>query len=101
MHGHGLQGLFEVVVSGDDVRRSKPEPEGYQLAMARLGVAPEACVAIEDTEIGLRAAASAGVRTLAIPHALSAHQDLSRAHSRFDDMTQAADWVLAELAAST
>lgn len=96
LEGHGLEEMFDVVVSGDDVRRSKPSPEGYQLAMARLGLPPEVCVAVEDTETGVRAAADAGVCTVAIPHALSAHQDLSRAHQRFDDLAQAADWLLTQ-----
>ena len=96
LQGHGLEEMFDTVVSSDDVRRSKPAPEGYQLAMARLGLSPEVCVAVEDTETGLRAAADAGVRTMAIPHALSAHQDLSRANQRFDDLAQAADWLLAQ-----
>lgn len=94
LQGHGLEGWFDTVVSGDDVQRSKPAPEGYQLALARLGLPPEACVAVEDTETGLRAAAEAGLRALAVPHALSTHQDLSRAHRRFDDLAQVADWLL-------
>jgi len=94
LQGHGLQDMFDTVVSSDDVRHSKPAPEGYQLALKRLGLPPEACVAVEDTETGLRAATEAGLRALAVPHALSAHQDLSRAYRRFDDLAQVADWLL-------
>ncbi|RYF80435.1 MAG: HAD family phosphatase [Comamonadaceae bacterium] len=94
LQGHGLQGFFDTVVSGDDVVRSKPAPEAYQLAMTRLGLPPEACVAVEDTETGVSAAVDAGLRVLAVPHALSAHQDLSRATERFDDLTQATNWLL-------
>lgn len=94
LEGHGLEGMFETVVSGDDVRHSKPAPEGYALALARLGLPPEACVAVEDTETGLRAAIGAGLRALAVPHALSAGQDLSGAHRHFDNLTQVADWLL-------
>lgn len=97
LQGHGLEGVFDTVVSGDDVQQSKPAPEGYQLALQRLGLPPHACVAVEDTETGLRAAASAGLRALAVPHALSAHQDLSRAHRHFDDLAQVADWLLPQV----
>ena len=62
--------------------------------MARLNISPEVCVALEDTETGVRAASEAGLPVLAIPHALSAHQDLSRATRRFDDLAQAANWLL-------
>lgn len=94
LQGHGLDGIFETVVSADDVARSKPAPDSYQLALHRLGLPAQACVAIEDTETGLRAANAAGLRTLAIPHALSAQQDLTQAHRRFADLGQATDWLL-------
>ena len=99
LRGHGLEGLFDTVVSGDDVARSKPAPDCYRLALERLGLPAEACVALEDTAAGLHAATEAGLRALAIPHALSAHQDLGRAHLRVADLGEAADWVLARSAA--
>ncbi len=55
-----------VLVSSDDVRRGKPDPEGYLLAAKRLGVAPERCLAVEDTPAGLEAARMAGMRALGI-----------------------------------
>ncbi len=55
-----------VLVSSDDVRRGKPDPEGYLLAAERLGVAPERCLVIEDTPAGLEAARAAGMRALGI-----------------------------------
>jgi sugar-phosphatase len=55
-----------VLVSSDDVRHGKPDPEGYLIAAKRLGVAPERCLVIEDTPAGLEAARRAGMDTLGI-----------------------------------
>jgi len=61
--------FFLHTVSGDDVTRSKPEPEPYLLAAELLGVRPEGCVVIEDSPIGTAAGAAAGCRVLAVPQA--------------------------------
>ncbi len=57
---------FQVVVSGDEVERGKPDPEAYLLAASRLGVDIERCVAIEDSRSGVRSAAASGAKTLAV-----------------------------------
>jgi HAD superfamily hydrolase (TIGR01509 family) len=61
-------GAFRAVVTGDAVRHGKPHPEPYLTAARRLGVAPERCVAIEDSQVGLASAEAAGTRALAVPH---------------------------------
>lgn len=50
-----------VLVTADDIRRGKPDPEGYLQALARLGVAAERAVVFEDTPTGITAALAAGV----------------------------------------
>lgn len=57
-----LAGLFDLVVTGDDVARAKPDPEAYALAGSRLGCAPRESLAFEDSEIGLAAARAYGAR---------------------------------------
>jgi HAD superfamily hydrolase (TIGR01509 family) len=64
----GLAGYFEVTVSSEEVARGKPSPDVYLEAAARLGVDPAACVAIEDSANGIRAAHAAGMRVIAIPN---------------------------------
>ncbi len=54
-----------VFVSADDLDRGKPDPAGYLLGAARLGVAPEDCLVIEDAEAGLEAARRAGMPAIA------------------------------------
>lgn len=63
----GLLGHFDTVVTRDDVVHPKPHPEPYLTAAARLGVAPEACLAVEDSHSGVRAAHAAGMQTIMVP----------------------------------
>ncbi|NEK87260.1 HAD family phosphatase [Blastococcus saxobsidens] len=65
---HGLRELFDVVVWGDDVARSKPDPEGYRKALAGLGVDAADGLAFEDSETGRQAALAAGLSVLEVPH---------------------------------
>ena len=53
---------FDVIAAGDEVPRKKPAPDIYTLALAKLALPAHACIAIEDTENGLRSAAAAGLR---------------------------------------
>jgi HAD superfamily hydrolase (TIGR01509 family) len=64
----GLLGQFDVVAAGDEVEHHKPDPAVYQLALDRLGTAPERSVAVEDTPHGVRAAQAAGLACIAIPN---------------------------------
>lgn len=63
-----IRELFEFVLAREDYGQSKPNPEPYMAALQRLGMAPEKCVAIEDTERGLTAARAAGLRCVVVPH---------------------------------
>jgi beta-phosphoglucomutase len=69
----GIDGLFDVVVTAEDVAASKPDPASYALALARLrahfpgrAVTPENTLAIEDTPAGIASASGAGLKTLAV-----------------------------------
>jgi HAD superfamily hydrolase (TIGR01509 family) len=64
----GIAGLFDVTVSSEEVERGKPAPDVYFEAARRLGIPPERCVAIEDSANGIRSAAAAGMRVVAIPN---------------------------------
>jgi sugar-phosphatase len=64
----------DVLISSDDVRLGKPDPEGYLLAAKRLGVAPEHCLVIEDTPAGLEAARRAGMDVLGITTTFPANE---------------------------
>ncbi len=67
IEGTGLKlEWFDVVITGDDVTRKKPDPQIYQLAGERLGLPPERCVVVEDAPVGVTAAKSAGMWCLAV-----------------------------------
>ncbi|SHN42606.1 HAD family hydrolase [Cryptosporangium aurantiacum] len=57
----GLDGLFDAIVTREDVRAGKPEPDIFLLAAERVGVPPERCLVYEDSDEGLLAAARAGM----------------------------------------
>ena len=60
---------FRVTVSGDDVERSKPNPDPYLTAARQLNVDPARCVVLEDSPTGTAAGHAAGCRVIAVPHA--------------------------------
>jgi HAD superfamily hydrolase (TIGR01509 family) len=64
----GVRELFAVTVSSEEVAAGKPAPDVYLEAARRLGVDPQACVAIEDSHNGIRSAKAAGMRVIAIPN---------------------------------
>jgi HAD superfamily hydrolase (TIGR01509 family) len=63
----GLRRYFRVAMSTEQVPRGKPAPDIYLAVTARLGCSPSDCAAIEDSSNGLRSAAAAGLRVIAIP----------------------------------
>ena len=78
----GLDGAFETVVSGDEVARGKPAPDGYLMAARRLAVQPERCFVVEDTRNGVLAAKAAGMTVAAVPGPATTHEDFSPCRSR-------------------
>lgn len=63
----GLAGAFETLVCAGDYVRSKPHPEPFLVAAARLRVAPESCLVFEDTQFGIDAAVAAGMGWVRVP----------------------------------
>lgn len=82
---------FHAIVSGDDVRRGKPDPQVFLLACERLALAPHRCIVIEDAPAGIVAAKRAGARAVAV---LPYH-----GHDAFDDPDLTAN-ALCDLAPS-
>ena len=82
----GIESYFDPVVAADDVTYSKPDPETYRLAVhyldkskPQLQIRPHDCLAIEDTDAGVRSAQAAGLRTLGVATTGPAEK-LRRAH---------------------
>jgi beta-phosphoglucomutase-like phosphatase (HAD superfamily) len=62
----GLTEFVSTLVTAEDVANGKPHPEGYERALAELGVRPDEAVAFEDTEAGVASASEAGLRCVAV-----------------------------------
>lgn len=73
----GIDHFFLHVVTSTDVTHAKPAPDLYLLAAKRLDIPPGECIALEDSEFGVRAAAAAGLRVIQVPDLVPA-SELSR-----------------------
>lgn len=67
VHALGLEDVFGVRVSTEEVASGKPAPDGFLRAAELLGVAAGRCVAVEDSTNGIRSALNAGMRVVAVP----------------------------------
>lgn len=70
---------FKVVVSGDEVKKGKPNPEIYLLAAKRLDLSPQDCLVLEDSLAGVKSAKRAGMKCIAVPNKYTKGIDFSRA----------------------
>lgn len=77
--GPELSAEISVIASGEEVQHKKPAPDVYQLALQRLNVQPAECVALEDSEMGLEAAAAATVHTVVTINSDTLEQDFAEA----------------------
>ena len=62
----GLTGFFDAVIDGNDITKSKPDPEVFLIAAERLGVPPEKCLVVEDADAGVEAALAGGMTVLGV-----------------------------------
>ena len=95
----GLRPAFAAAVSSEEVTRGKPAPDVYLEATARLGVAPSACAAVEDSSNGLRSAAAAGLAVIAVPRPEypPAAEALDQARLVLDSLTELTTGTIAAL----
>ncbi len=76
-----LLGLFDVTVTGDEVRHGKPHPEPYNIAIKKLGITPRDAVVIENAPFGIQSAKRAKLTCLALQTSLSKRYLLGADHS--------------------
>ena len=90
-----LRSFFETIVSADQVKKGKPDPEGFLLALQRLNakrqnpISTGQCIVIEDSHWGLAAAAAAGMHTIAVTNSYDAEQlqTAEKIVTRLDELT--------------
>lgn len=78
---------FDVIVSCDDITKSKPDPEGYMTAAKKLGIEAKDCLVFEDARTGILAAKSAGMKVVGVVN--RGGQDLSSADFVIDNLAAA------------
>lgn len=79
---------FEHIITADDCERLKPDPEPYLKALELFGIAPDAAVAVEDSERGLRAALAAGLCCLVVKSRFMREARFQGAEAVLDSITQ-------------
>lgn len=89
----GLRRHFESTLSVQDVERGKPAPDLFLRTAERLGVAPEACVVIEDSVPGVTAARAAGMRVIAVTNTTPAER-LAAADAVASNYAAVREWLL-------
>ncbi|MFZ9089189.1 MAG: HAD family hydrolase [Planctomycetaceae bacterium] len=77
---------FQFVLTAENVQQGKPHPEIYLLAAERLGIAAAEMLVLEDSETGVRAAASAGAQVVAVPNRHTEYGDFSEAILRVESL---------------
>lgn len=96
LDGSGFDDAFEVIVSADDVKMGKPDPEGFLKALSGLNsnsenrIRANECVVVEDSHWGLEAAGAAGMRRVAVTNTYDADQLLpyaERVVDRLDELS--------------
>ncbi|MGV6840294.1 MAG: HAD family hydrolase [Planktomarina sp.] len=78
--------IFDVIAAGDEVSNKKPAPDVFELALERLGLPADVCIAFEDSVNGLKSSKAAKLPVIITPSAYTAHEDFT-----------GADWVIATL----
>lgn len=94
LHHAGLRDHFVGIVGGDDVANGKPHPEPYRAAAAKLGLAPQTCLALEDSHNGVISAHAAGVPVIMVPDLLPATPAMqARALAVAPDLATVGTWL--------
>ena len=91
----GVLKYFEFVITADDCPRTKPCPDPYLRALERSGRPAAACLAIEDSQRGLDAATTAGIRCLIIPSRLTSPQKFEGALAVLPSVVELPDFLRA------
>lgn len=103
--GPDAERMFACIACAEDAPRKKPDPQVYQFVVDALGLAPEACVAVEDSTNGVRAARAAGLPVLVYRNDYTGDQDFPGAFAVVDtlddfDLGQLSTLATADLAAT-
>ncbi|MCI9462843.1 MAG: HAD family phosphatase [Lachnospiraceae bacterium] len=89
----GLYDYFQIVMGGDQLKRSKPEPDIYLMTCEKMGVQPRNAYAVEDSHNGIRSAYRAGMMPVMVPDLLPATEEMKEMSiAVFDDLLEVRDY---------
>jgi beta-phosphoglucomutase len=80
----GLAETFDAVSDGNQIKRSKPDPEVFLLAAVKMKISPDQCLVVEDADAGVEAAINAGMKCLAVGSAFAN----PKAHLRANNLNE-------------
>lgn len=87
---------FRVIVGGDMIEHSKPEPEIYLLACEKLGADPKKSAAVEDSRNGIISASRAGMMPFLVPDIIEPDEEMKQlAHKQFKDLLEVKEYLQA------
>jgi len=92
-----LEPYFQSIVSGEDVERGKPSPDIFLEVAQQLGISPEQCIVIEDSNNGVRAAKDAGMMCVGFKNPNSGNQNLSQADMLIDSIGELTPQIIDSL----
>lgn len=85
----GLKKYFSHIITANDVKKGKPDPEVFLLAADKAGISPEKAAVFEDSFNGIRAAHSAGMYPIIIPDKIQPNEEIKKIlHKKFNDLTE-------------
>ena len=90
----GIREYFSVIVTGNMVEHSKPQPDIYLLACEKLGVKPDEAYAIEDSPNGIRAAHRAGMKPIMVPDMIKPDEEMKElSYQIFENLIEVKDFL--------
>lgn len=92
--GADSERIFEVIGCGDIVPHKKPAPDIYFWVLEKMKLPAAECIALEDSENGLRASLAAGIRTFVVPNHYTRNQDFAGAAAVLDDLNDLPEELL-------
>lgn len=75
---NNVRKYIDVIASGEEVANGKPAPDVFLLAAERLGVEPKHCLVLEDSQFGIRAGHSAGMRAIMVPDSIQPDEETKK-----------------------
>lgn len=85
----GVREYFDAITTGDEVTRSKPDPDIFLLAAQKIGIDPRRCVVFEDAFSGIRGAHAAGCKPVLIPDQTQPTEEILGICTVFGDLAEA------------